>query len=102
MDVYKWRRTSFTLHTKRKLMSKLKIVVVGPQYPDSFARNVSVTLENMGHLVTNVSTSRAYHNQNRVFQVFWIYAPKAFPLLERVAYNKLVKTVAADQPDLVL
>jgi spore maturation protein CgeB len=87
---------------RTKLMTKLKIVVVGAQFPDSFARNVSVSLEHMGHLVTNVSTSRAYHNQNRVFQAFWIYAPRAFPLLERVAYDKLVKTVAANQPDLVL
>ena len=96
--------TPVLIHTPQltKLMAKLKIVVVGTQFPDSFARNISVNLKLMGHLVTNVSTSRAHHNQSRVFQAFWIYAPKAFPLLERAAYDKLVKTVSANQPELVL
>jgi spore maturation protein CgeB len=84
------------------LTSKLKIVVTGPQFPDSFARNISVTLEHMGHRATNISTTRAYHHQNRLLQAFWIYAPRVFSSLERAAHNKLIKTVAANQPDLIL
>lgn len=87
---------------KAKLTPKLEIAVVGAQFPDSFARNISVTLGHMGHSVTNISTTRAYHHQNRYLNAFWTYAPKVFSSLERAAYRKLIKTVAANQPDLIL
>jgi len=80
----------------------MKIVVVGPQFPDSFARNIVVTLEHMGHQVINVSTSRAYHHQNRWMHAFWKYLPLAFHSLENAAHKQLIRTVATFQPKLVL
>lgn len=84
------------------MASNLRIIVTGPQFNDSFAKNISITLEQMGHCVTNIATTRAYHHQNRILQAFWIYAPRVFSPLERAAYKKLIKTVAENQPDLVL
>jgi spore maturation protein CgeB len=93
---------SSTVSGASELASKLAVVVTGPQFPDSFARNISVTLEHMGHRVTNVSTTRAYHHQNRLSQAFWIYAPRIFNPLERAVYKKLIQTVGAHQPDMIL
>ena len=80
----------------------MKIVVTGPQFPDSFARNISVTLEQMGHRVIDASISRAYHHQNRLASLFWRYLPLVVPSVEQAAYRKLVRCVARHQPDLVL
>ncbi len=80
----------------------MTIVVPGVIFPDSFVRNIVVTLEAMGHKVVNVRTARHYHHQNRILHTFWKYLPLAVPSLERAAWNNLVKTVAKLQPDLVL
>src|SRR5437764_11941616 len=80
----------------------MKIVVVGPQFRDSFARNIVVTLQSMGHEVTNVSGTRALHLQNRLAHAFWACLPVVFPSLERTLFNELIRTVRRVQPDLVL
>jgi len=80
----------------------MKIVVTGSQFPDSFTRNIFVTLESMGHEVTAVATSHSYHHQNRIQRVFWAYASLAFPRIERAAFVNLIRTVAEIQPDMVL
>jgi spore maturation protein CgeB len=80
----------------------MKIIVVGPQFPDSFARNVVVTLEGMGHQVLNVRTSRAYHHQNRLAHAFWSYLPLLVPAVEQAYYKQLIRMVIQSQPDLLL
>ena len=71
----------------------MRILVVGPQSPDSFARNISVTLRAMQHTVMDHELSRAYHLQNRFVRRFQTYAPLVFPSIERRAYEKLITAV---------
>ena len=76
--------------------------MVGPQFPDSFARNVAVTLQGMGCQVTAVEGCRVRHHGRRLPNLFWRYLPKVFPALERATFKEVVRTAAAVQPDLVL
>lgn len=80
----------------------MKILVAGPQFPDSFARNIAVTLERMGHLVISVQGLRTRHHGSKLATVFWSYLPRAFPGLETVLFHRVVQTAEAAQPDLVL
>ena len=80
----------------------MKILVVGPQFPDSFARNIVVTLERMGHQVTSVPGVRTRHHGNKLANVFWSYLPRAFPELEKKVHREVIKKAGAAQPDLVL
>jgi spore maturation protein CgeB len=85
-----------------QLKHPMKIVVVGPQFPDSFARNIVVALDRMGHRVTSIQGARTRHHGSRLAAAFWDYAPRAFPELERRVYREVVQTAAVVQPDLVL
>jgi spore maturation protein CgeB len=80
----------------------MKILVVGPQFPDSFARNIVVTLEQMGHRVTSVPGVRTRHHGGRFANALRSYLPKAFPQMERRAFGEVVRTAAAAQPGVVL
>ncbi len=80
----------------------MKILVVGPQFPDSFARNIVVTLEQMGHQVTGAEGVRTRHHGNRLANGFWNYLPKAFPGFEKRFFHQVVRTAAAIRPDMVL
>lgn len=80
----------------------MKILVAGPQFPDSFARNIVVTLRQMDHKVTSVQGTRERHHGRRLPTLFWRYLPKAFPALERKVFRDVVRTVEAAQPDLIL
>jgi len=83
-------------------LSRLKVVVVGEQFPDSFARSISDNLRAMGHDVTNLSVARAHRFHGRFRQAFWTYVPKAFPSIERTAFRDLIRVAKAIQPDLTL
>ena len=80
----------------------MKILVVGPQFPDSFARNIVVTLGRMGHEVAIVHGARMRHHGSRLANTFWNYAPLAFPELERRVYREVVQAARTGQPALVL
>jgi spore maturation protein CgeB len=80
----------------------MKILVVGPQFPDSFARNIVATLERMGHQVAGVQGARTRHHGSKLANVFWSYLPRAFPELEEKLFREVVQTAVAAQPDLVL
>lgn len=80
----------------------MKILVAGPQFPDSFARNIVVTLDRMGHQVISVQGLRAHHHGGRLASMFWNYLPKAFPELEKSLFRRVVQAAGATQPDLVL
>jgi len=80
----------------------MKVLVVGPQLPDSFARNVGVTLERMGHAVAGVQGTRLRHHGRRLPNLFWGYVPKAFPALERKLFTETIRAAEAVQPDLAL
>ncbi|MBZ5701428.1 MAG: glycosyltransferase [Acidobacteriia bacterium] len=80
----------------------MKILVVGPQYPDSFARSVAVTLTAMGHQVMAVDGLRVYHQHRRLRGLLHTYLRTAFPAFERVSYRGLIQTAKDLQPNLVL
>lgn len=80
----------------------MKVLVVGPQFPDSFARNISETLTTMGHQVTCADGTRVRHHGARLSGLLWTYAPKAFPSLEIAIFRKIVRIAKDTQPDLVL
>jgi len=83
-------------------MPAMRILVAGPQFPDSFARNIGVTLERMGHEVATVQGTRMRHHGGKLPNLFWGYVPKAFPALERRIFSDIIRTAEAVQPDLVL
>jgi spore maturation protein CgeB len=80
----------------------MKILVVGPQFPDSFARNIVVTLERMGHLVTVAEGAGTRHHGSRLANAGWSYLAKALPQLERRVFREIVRKTAAARADLVL
>ncbi len=80
----------------------MRILVVGPQFPDSFARNIAVTLTRMGCHVATVHGARGRHHGNWLANGFWNYAPRAFPELERRIYREVVQAARTARPALVL
>ena len=77
----------------------MTIVVPGLILPDSFVRNIVVTLEGMGHKAVNVPTAWRQRVQSRLFQKLFIYMELGIPQLEIAAWNRLVRTVAKLQPE---
>ncbi len=80
----------------------MKITVIGPQFPDSFARNITFTLEKMGHQVFAIEGRKTRHNQGRYVSAFYRLAPKAFPSLETRLHAEVLEQVAAQRPACVL
>ena len=80
----------------------MKILVIGPQFPDSFARNIVAAFERMGHQVTAVEGVRARHHGSRLANGFRAYLPKAFPGLEKRSFREVVRKAAALRPGLAL
>jgi spore maturation protein CgeB len=80
----------------------MRIIVVGPVFPDSFARNVVVTLAEMGHEVHSISGTRTRHQQNPWLRGAWELAQKAFPAIEESGHKAMVRQAKELAPDLVL
>lgn len=80
----------------------MNIVVVGPQFPDSFARNISVTLQTMGHQVTTEAGTNTHHHGNRYWNAFRAGLRRGFPFLENRYFGALIRRAKALQPELVL
>jgi len=80
----------------------MQILVVGPQFPDSFARNISVTLQAMGHQVTNENGTQVHHHGNRYWNAFWRSLHRGFPAVETWSFNALIRRAKAIRPELVL
>ncbi|MGD0920773.1 MAG: glycosyltransferase [Terriglobia bacterium] len=83
-------------------MRAMRVLVVGPQFPDSFARNVAVTLQAMGHTVATADAPKGRHHGNRYVNAFWQVGRSAIPALERAAYRGLIRKARSFGPDLVL
>jgi spore maturation protein CgeB len=80
----------------------VRILVVGPQFPDSFARNISVTLQVLGHQVTNENGTHTRHHGNRYWNALWRNLRGGFPYLEKWSFDELIRRAKALQPELVL
>jgi spore maturation protein CgeB len=80
----------------------MRILISGRIYPDSFARNIAVAAEGMGHTVEAVDPALV---RRRLGYAGWIltdYLAKALPGFERHQQRRLVRRCEAFQPDLVL
>lgn len=80
----------------------MKIVVVGPQFPDSFARNIFVTLQAMGHEVASENGTSTRHHGNRYWNAFWANLHRGFPSVENWSFDALIRRAKSIEPELVL
>lgn len=80
----------------------MRILVSGIFFEDTFARNIAVTAEQMGHTVLAVENASLQKYQSRYLNSLGFLAVKAFPSVERRKYHSLFKAVKDFRPDLVL
>jgi spore maturation protein CgeB len=79
----------------------MKILVSGNIYPDSFAKNIVVTLQEMGQFVR--TTGPALSGGHSVLpRKLLDYAKRAFIRLEESSYNPVIREAADFGPDLIL
>lgn len=91
-----------TFHHASQLDVYMRIVVIGPRFPDSFARNVCVTLVAMGQEVINIAGTQFRHNSSRLHRGLWSVLMRGFPILERLSLSEMTREVGLAHPDLVL
>jgi spore maturation protein CgeB len=77
----------------------MKIAVLGPDFTDSFARNIAVTLRAMGY---EVYQHVQRHNRGRAYNAAWRYAMKYTPFLAPRYHARMLSDLAAFRPALVL
>jgi spore maturation protein CgeB len=80
----------------------MRVTIVGPQFPDSFACNVADGFEEFGCVVQRVEGLHVHHQGSRLHNLFWQNAPKASTRIERWMATRLIDAVRAFQPDLAL
>jgi spore maturation protein CgeB len=80
----------------------MRILISGRIYPDSFARNIAVAAEGMGHNVLTIDPRPARRRLGYTREILREYLAKAVPFIERRAQRYLVRSAEAFQPDLVL
>lgn len=80
----------------------MRVLISGNIFPDSFARNIAVTLERQGHAVLTVEESGARLDQNSLRSRVSSTLARAFPQVERRLNRRLVRAVENFQPNLVL
>jgi spore maturation protein CgeB len=80
----------------------MKIVVIGPHFPDSFARNICSSLEEMGHEVLSLAGTRVRHIQNRYVSAFWRFLPKLVPTFDERMHSGLISELSNFHPHAVL
>lgn len=80
----------------------MKIAVIGPQFPDSFANNVTTTLETMGHEVLKLDGRLQRHNSGRYEAAARRLLPKILPLIETKMHAGLLAKIKHFRPALVV
>jgi spore maturation protein CgeB len=80
----------------------MKIIVIGPDFPDSFARNVCLTLTAMGHEAVNIAGSYAKHNASKLVRGLWTVVSKGIPVFERLSLSGMIREVGRAHPDVIL
>lgn len=80
----------------------MRVLISGRIYPDSFARNIAVAAEDMGHSVAAVDPWPVRRHWGYALEVMGGYLPKVLPSLERRRQRALIRTAEVFQPDLVL
>ena len=79
----------------------MKILVSGIIYPDSFARNIVVTLRAMGHSVRTTGPKLSGGHTILLRQLL-DFAKRAFAHLEERSYDTVIRETAGFGPDLIL
>ena len=88
----------------------MKIIVVGRLFPDSFAKNISITLENMGHIVINYEENKPFtkllpDNPIRSYKLLKYFENSLIRFsskFEQKIYRSLIKIAIQNKPDLIL
>ena len=80
----------------------MRVLISGNIFPDSFARNIAITLERQGHAVLTVEESTARLDQNSLRSKVWSTLARALPQVERRCHRALVRAAETFQPDLIL
>lgn len=80
----------------------MRILVSGNFFEDTFARNIVVTAERMGHVVVGVEESPLKKYHSRYLSSLRPVLAKAFPFLGGGRSWRLLEAVQSFQPDLVL
>jgi spore maturation protein CgeB len=80
----------------------MRILVVGPQFPDSFARNVVVTLQRMGFDVSADNPEVHRGRPDRLLNPFLLLGVQFSPRFESFVQDRFVRRAEALRPDLVL
>ena len=79
----------------------MRILISGRLYPDSFARNLAVAAEGMGHAVVAIDPSPTRRRFGYAAEVAVEYLAK-LPSIERRRHRPLLRAAADFEPDLVL
>jgi hypothetical protein len=80
----------------------MKALVIGPQYPDSFARNIAVALERMGFQVSTGFPELMKGRPKRKVLDFLSARVELLPRLRNWLQRSFVRAAAKTKPDLVL
>jgi spore maturation protein CgeB len=80
----------------------VKILVVGPQFPDSFAYSIAVNFMAMGHDVKAVDGIRAAHHRSRAAAWVRRNLSRALPRVEMANFRRVIDSAREHQPDLVV
>ena len=83
--------TKESVHIFPSIGDRMRILVVGPQFPDSFARNIAVTLRDMGHDVISEDGATIRHHGNKYVNAFKRIARETFPVIEASCFLKFYK-----------
>jgi len=80
----------------------MRILISGQIYADSFARNIAVSAEGMGHKVITVDPRRLRRHLGYAGTILSEYLRKALATLEVCWHRPLVRAAQDFQPDLIL
>jgi spore maturation protein CgeB len=80
----------------------MRIVVVGSQYADSFAKHIADGLEGGGHAVSRVESTRRYRYISVAWVKTWNILEGGFPIFLRRYHRAAVGRIGAFRPDLVI
>lgn len=80
----------------------MRVLISGNLFPDSFARNIVVALERMGHTVLAVEESGIHMYQNNLWSTFWFVLARALPQTERRCHRAVVRAAESFKPELIL
>lgn len=80
----------------------MRILISGRIYPDSFARNIAVAVEDMGHSVVTVDPWPVRRRLGYAGEILGEYLMRALPAFGRRRQRALARAAEEFQPDLVL